>query len=324
MKISRRRFLGFASLSLCVIATRFANGSNIKAGLATRSDRDIDIIGNFHYVYDNPAYRREFLNFLANVFHLYPQDALHALITSTRQRHDNDQDIYRQLQNNITDIKPFLADLTYALPALIKQKTVMTEQTKAILPKHNFDGYLELGSTGRYLDSLEEVLDISGEFFFISERQDGYSLTDMLDRGQINKAGRWLDLNNYRTEIAGTIAPRSIELATVYIGFHHCPPALRASFIGSIRDTLKPGGSLILRDHDAHNEKMQHMVALAHDVFNMGTMESWAYNDAERRHFYSLAELDSMMKQFGFKANGKRLLQTGDPTRNTLMHFVKI
>jgi SAM-dependent methyltransferase len=317
MNISRRHFLGFSALALSGLASRFVQAAT---SLQTSSS---DLSGNFRYIYGNPVNRKEFRDFLTNVFHLYPEDKLHTLIEATSNRFDSDGDIYQQLQNSISDIKPLLADLTYAVPALIKQKRVMAEQTKALLPEKRFDGYLELGSTGRYLDSLEEVLDIKGDIFYISERPATYSIPDIIDRGQLSKQGSWLSLGDYQPDIASTIPAGSLDLVTVYIGFHHCPPAQREAFIGSIRDTLKPGGSLILRDHDAHDEKMWKLVALAHDVFNMGTLESWDYNDRERRHFYPLAELDSMMTQFGFKSRGEHLRQTGDPTLNTLMLYQK-
>jgi hypothetical protein len=87
---------------------------------------------------------------------------------------------------------------------------------------------------------------------------------------------------------------------------------------------LRPGGILIVRDHNVHNEKMLRLVALAHDVFNMGTQETWKYNEAERRNFYSLDKLDSMLTSTGFKAHGRRLLQDGDPTLNTLLMYTRV
>ena len=315
--ISRRSFIELSLALLGGLTMRYTQAGS----MMPKTLNNVDVTGNFHYIYGNPTYRNEFLNFLTNVFNIYPEDRLHSLIKATTQGFGNDRDIYQQLQNSMADIKPLLADLTYALPALTKQKKVMAAQTAELLPKRRFEGYLEIGSEGRYLDSLEEVLDIEGQSFFISERQPTYSVTDIIDRGQIFKPGSWFALNDYQPSIPRVISPGSLDLVTVYIGFHHCPPELREEFIGSIRDAMKPKGSLILRDHDAHNKKMWHLVALAHDVFNMGTLETWAYNDQERRHFYSLTQLDSMMKQFGFKSDGNRLLQNGDPTLNALMSY---
>jgi hypothetical protein len=280
--------------------------------------------GNFEYIYSDPAIREEFKTFLVNVFHLYPEEDLHALILAAVKQGLNDEDTYRRVQKQLGDIRPFLGDLTYSLPTLSKQKHVLAAQTLALLdPDKRYDGYLELGSNGRFLDSLEERLAIKGDCFTMAERAPTKSLIDVIDRGQIRNAGTFISLNDYRPALAKQVPPKSIDLATVYIGFHHCPVELREQFLGSIRETLRPGGVLIVRDHDAHNEKMLRMVALAHDVFNMGTQETWKYNTNERRNFYSLAKLDSMLTSAGFKADGRRLLQDGDPTLNTLMRYTR-
>jgi SAM-dependent methyltransferase len=281
--------------------------------------------GNFSYIYADPTFRREFKDFLVNVFHLYPEDDLQGLIETAATAEASDEEIYRGVQAQLGDIKPFLADLTYSLPTLSKQKKVLTEQTVELLgTDERIEGYLEVGSNGRFLDSLEERFDIVGDRFSINDRAPTYSLVDIMDRGQIPKPGAFVALDDYRPAIAATIAPRSVDLATVFIGFHHCPIDLRAEFIGGIRDVLRPGGALVVRDHHAHDERMWRMVALAHDVFNMGTNETWEYNERERRHFYPLDTLHGLLTSAGFRTDGRRLLQDGDPTLNTLMLYTKV
>ena len=210
------------------------------------------------------------------------------------------------------------------MPTLSKQKRELTTQTLALLdPDKRYQGYLELGSNGRFLDSLEERLQIQGDRFTMAERAPTKSAIDIVDRGQIRNAGTFISLNDYRPTLVQQVPPKSIDLVTVYIGFHHCPVELRESFLASIRDVLRPGGVLIVRDHNVRDENMRRMVSLAHDVFNLGTQETWKYNSAERRNFYSLAKLDNMLTSTGFKAHGRRLLQAGDPTLNTLMRYTR-
>ena len=279
---------------------------------------------NFHYIYGNEAYRNDFYRFLTNVFHLQPEADLHRLIKEVTAQHANDRDIYIELHRQIGSIRPFFSELTYGLPALARQKQVIAAQTTRLLPEKPYhEGYLEVGSTGRYFDSLEEALEISGERYFLGPVPATYSVPDMIDRGQIAKAGTFIDLHDYQSQLGAVIPDNSLDLATVYIGFHHCPIELREEFITSIRDTLKPGASMILRDHDVHNEPMWKMVALAHDVFNMGTNESWAYNQDELRAFYSLDTLDAMLRRYGFISDGVKLYQAGDPTLNALMLYKK-
>ena len=281
--------------------------------------------GNFHYIYSNPAIREEFKTFLVNVFHLYPQDDLHALILEAVRRGKSDADVYRDVQSRLADIKPLLGDLRYSLPTLAKQKRVLCEQTVALLdPSRRYEGYLELGSNGRFLDALEGRLDLDGELFTMAEHAPTNSPVDILDRGQIRRAGDFIALNAYRPALAQQVPERSLDLVTVYIGLHHCPIYLRAEFIDGVRQVMRPGGVLIVRDHDVHDAKMLRMVALAHDVFNMGTQESWAYNARELRNFYPLAKLDALLVAGGFKPDGRRLLQDGDPTLNTLMKYTRV
>jgi SAM-dependent methyltransferase len=279
---------------------------------------------NFHGVYTNTTLKDEFILFLTNVFHLYPEQKLHELIAEGVKQSSQDKEIYQALQPRLAEIAPVLKDLTYSVPALSKQKKVMTLQTIALLgERKHYSSYFEVGSTGRYLDSLEEVIDIGEERFFMADRAPTYFPADMVDRGQISKAGEFFSLANYRPEIQKNITANSIDLACIYIGFHHCPIPLRNEFITSIRTVMKPAAKLILRDHNVNSVDMWHMVALAHDVFNMGTMETPSYNEAELRNFYSLEYLTKLMAENGFKTDGRRLYQAGDPTHNALMVFTK-
>ena len=320
MLSTRRQFLRALGLAMACVPFK---------SVFSKSTTNDDMVGcgisNFRYVYGQEKYKIRFYDFLTHVFHLFPEDELHQLISDASEQHILDEDIYKDLQEKIESIEPFFAAFTYAIPALKKQKQVMADQTQNLLPdKKRFEGYLEVGSTGRYLDCLEEVLNIEGEVYYLSDKAPTYSFQDIIDRGQIAKGGEFIALNNYSTELASTVPQNSIDLATVYIGFHHCPFELREEFITSIRDVMKPGSSLILRDHHAHNEGMWKIVSLAHDVFNMGTSESWSYNARELRNFYSLDTLDRMLTEYGFQSSGERLYQKGDPTLNALMHYKKV
>jgi len=301
--VSRRQFIQFLALLGTVVATpALGQAPVISISPATPAPSNNDVgAGNFAYIYRIPQLREEFFAFLVNVFHLYPEQQLHQLIQAAAEVYNSDENVYCQLQNKLTDIKPFLGELTFALPALNKQKITMAAQTLQLLDNsRRYEGYLEIGSTGRYIDALEEDFNIVGERYFLAEKAPSYSLSDMIDRNQIWQAGPYIPLADYRPDIDKHIANNSLDLVTVFIGLHHCPIPLREEFLSSIRDAMKPGAFLVIRDHDARNTKMRAVVGLAHDVFNMGTNESWAYNAAELRHFYSLNFLDKWLSNAGF------------------------
>ena len=282
-------------------------------------------ISNFKYIYTNHQLKKEFFKFLKNVFNLFPEDKLHQLILDTTTKKTTDKEIYIEAQSMLEEITPYFSTFRNKLPALFKQKDEMAKQTLELLGKNTaYNGYLEIGSSGRYLDYLEEKVNINGKRYYADGKEPGYSITEMVDRGQISIGAEYIPLANYRTKYADHISKESLDLVTIYIGFHHCPIDLRVPFISSIRDTLRVGGKLVLRDHDCTTEDQKNIVALAHDVFNMGTNETWEYNNKEIRNFYSLDFICKFIEQIGFKFDKRTLYQEGDPTKNALMLFTKI
>jgi len=288
---------------------------------ATRSDD----VGNFRYIYSDPRLKREFLDFLTNVFHLYPEQELHTALARLAMSEDDDRRVYEALQAELGDMSPFLGAFRYAIPALARQKKIMARQTLMLVdPDATYDGHLEIGSTGRYIGILEDRLNITGDVFLLHTREAGYGPEDIMDRGQLAKIGTHIDMGNYSTEFANIIPHNSLDMVTVFIGFHHCPLEMREQFISAVRDVLRPGGVLILRDHDCHNEDAWRMAALAHDTFNAGTSESWQYNADELRNFYSIRFIIDLVEDAGFRNKDMLLFQPGDPTRNALTAFRKI
>lgn len=280
---------------------------------------------NFKHIYTNSKLKNSFYGFLKTVFNLYPEQEMHKLINDTTVKLADDKHIYEEVQSNLHKITPTLSTVRYALPALIKQKDEMAKETLTLLGEGGtYDGYLEIGSCGRYLDYLEEKVTIKGKRYYADGKEPGYAITEMLDRGQIAIGAKYIPLADYNTKYADVIPPASLDLVTIYIGFHHCPLELRTPFISSIRDTLRPGGKLILRDHDCDTDDQKTLVALAHDVFNLGTQETWEYNQSEIRNFYSLQFICGFVENIGFKFDKRTLFQEGDPTKNALMLFTKV
>lgn len=282
-------------------------------------------VGNFNYIYSNSALRREFLDFLTNVFHLFPEGEFHDALTRLSGPGVSDEQVYGALQQELADIRPFLGALRYAIPALKKQKIEMADQTLMLLdPGARYDGHLEIGSTGRYISILEDRLNITGDVFLLHTQEGGYGPEDLAERGQIRRIGTHIDMADYSSDFSNIIPRNSLDLVTVYIGFHHCPLNKRMEFISSVRDVIKPGGTLILRDHDARNEDLWRIAALAHDTFNAGIDESWQFNSDELRNFYSLRFIIDYLEDLGFRHGGQIYFQQGDPTRNGLTAFIKV
>ncbi|NML42836.1 FAD-binding protein [Ramlibacter sp. G-1-2-2] len=277
----------------------------------------------FRTVYGELSSHDAFYKFLQNIYRLYPEDRFHTLIKDSCERLDSDEAIYRQLQRDLPAIKPFHADLTYALPSLFKQKQEMARQTLELLEsQRDVDGYLEIGSTGRYISELRKHLRVKGPVVLVNDVAPGWSPVDIVERGGLRKIGEFVPMADY-SPLPDTLPAGGFQVVTCYIGLHHCPLDKLDAFVRSIVRVLAPGGLFILRDHDVKGKAMDAFVSLAHTVFNAGLGVPWSTNAAELRHFRPLDEWIAYLGERGLRHTGPRLLQAHDPSDNVLLAFRK-
>ncbi len=289
----------------------------------TEESQVLETTSLFKHVYSKTRSSDDFYRFLQVIFHLYPEQKFHMLIKEACTKGGSDEDIYHRVQSGLSTIKPFLSELTYALPALTKQKKEITKQTLVLLGEDtSINGYLEIGSTGRYISDLKKHLNLEGEIYLLSDVKPDNSLGEIFERGQIRQIGTYIDLDDY-APISETIPSGTLELVTCYIGLHHAPIEKLEDFIASIERVLKPGGRFILRDHDVTTDSMDHFVSLVHTVFNLGLNEPWDYNAKEFRNFQSVETWCQNLAKFGFIDSGHKILQANDPSANTLLLFSK-
>ncbi|NCG20875.1 MAG: methyltransferase domain-containing protein [Rhodobacterales bacterium] len=276
---------------------------------------------NFHAVYDHTSWRDAFFEFLQVVFHLYPQDQFHQIIIDLCALYPDDKTIYNALQVQLAGIKSAASDLTYGLPALSKQKRVMANQANLHLADlDRIDGYLEIGSTGRYVRGLKKR---EGPTWIVNDITPTNSPVDILERGQLSQVGTFVDLNDY-APISADVPDESVDVVANFIGFHHSEVANLGGFIDSIRRVLRPGGRLLVREHDVADPQMDRFVALAHDVFNAGVWLPWTDNRAQLRNFRSKEDWSILIEAAGFKRSDLVLAQQYDPTDNVLLSFERV
>ncbi|MBS1914052.1 MAG: DUF805 domain-containing protein [Bacteroidetes bacterium] len=277
----------------------------------------------FHRVFFSTSWSDAFYQFLQNIYHLYPEHRFHRLIAETAGRLRSDREIYEAVQAGLPGISAPLAPLTFALPSLMKQKREMTRQALELLgDRRACNGYLEIGSVGRYVSVLRRRMRISGPVHLMNDAAPTNSAADIMERGGIRKIGRFHTLDYAPLDAAG-IAPASLDLVTCFIGLHHAPLDRLDEFVRSINRVLRPGGMLILRDHDVRTPEMATFVSLVHTVFNLGLGTPWVADSREFKAFRSVEEWSGYITRRGFRDHGERLLQANDPTDNVLMAFVK-
>jgi SAM-dependent methyltransferase len=277
----------------------------------------------FKTVYGDVRWQDAFYKFLQNIYRLYPEDRFHTLIKNSTGLFDSDEAIYRDLQRQLPRIKPFHADLSYALPSLFKQKQEMARQTLQLLEgQGSIQGYMEIGSTGRYISELRKHVRVREPVVLVGEEVPGWSPVDIVERGGLRKIGRHVPLSDY-APLDASLPAGAFQLVTCYIGLHHCPLEKLDAFVDSVVRVLAPAGLFILRDHDVVDEKMNAFVCLAHTVFNAGLGVPWRSNEAELRFFRTVDGWISYLGSRGLRHTGPRLLQAHDPSDNVLMAFRK-
>ncbi len=309
MDLDRRQLLTGA-LAACLAAV----------GLPARADGG----SSFHRIYDDPALRKRFFPFLVNVFHLVPEDALDELIASSVAAHADDPAIYRAIVAGLPGITPLAATVRYAIPALRVQKQVLGDQTAARLAGvEAIDGYLEIGTVGTYIEPLRQRVTVRGPVVLVSDVPQGYGPSEVVQRGSLRPNADFVPLGNYDPIPADSVPDASLDLVSSYIGFHHAPLERLEGFVESVHRVLRPGGRLVVREHDVGDDEQHELVALAHDVFNAGTAISVDENEAQLRHFRSVEAWTAFFDGFGLRREEGAELQEGDPTDNALVSFVR-
>src|SRR5713226_3699325 len=100
-----------------------------------------------------------------------------------------------------------LSGVRYALPALAKQKAEMKRQTLELLGSvRKVNGYMEIGTTGRYVGELQYDVELKGDVVLVHSVAPSYSLTDVAERGQLGKIGRFVSLNDYAPILPSDVA----------------------------------------------------------------------------------------------------------------------
>lgn len=275
----------------------------------------------FHSVYGSDCEADKFYAFLQNIFHLYPEDRFHTLIKQATKDNPDEESIYRALQAGLPGITPPLSLLRYALPALSVQKNEIGSQSARLLGDRPLRDYVEVGTTGRYVQALRKHLNLRGSVTLVHDKAPANSPVDIVERGQLRSIGAFVPLNDYAPI---GLPARSADLLTCFAGLHHMAADKLAPFLASIAGIVRPGGYLVVREHDVRCKEMHDFVSLAHCVFNAGLGESWAVNAAELRLFDSVDTWIRRIEAAGFVHTGERIVQEGDPSHNVLMAFRRL
>lgn len=282
-------------------------------------------------------------DFFKHVFGIVPPKEHAAIIESEIRRlkargvDPSDANLYESLTHRLRSDGPGLvAKLARSAVSLRSQQMLMGQQAAQLLSstgKTQFEGYLEVGSPGRYFHAIRSQpgIEIKGTKWVTDEVKPSFGPEAALERTGGRGLRRFLNsvvpfrfypLANYEPIVQEKIKDGSIDLATIFIGLHHAPPERLRPYIASIFKAMRPGGRLILRDHDANNPDLLRIAHVAHITFNaaLGIPYDLELNDV--RNFQPIEYWVDALEASGFKLLAREgLLQEGDPTRNMLLVF---
>lgn len=193
------------------------------------------------------------------------------------------------------------------------------------------------GDHGRLLLPLRAALGLTGPAWLVHDSEGGPADAGaVLERGAptLAEAGATLIRINYDAlgpHPLRELASGSVDLYTVAGGLHHIPPPDLPALLLEIYRVLRPGGLLLVRDHDLsggdpqqpHGAALLPTVDAAHIVFNAVTGVSPAAEASEVRTFRSLLDWRAVGEAAGLVDCRVYESQPGDPTRNVMMAFQK-
>lgn len=278
---------------------------------------------NFNEIFSNPNSRFEFNKFLDNIFPQVDAKSFNILIDDIRRCSHSDKEIYKELVKRIGYTQGgILHKGSMILRSLKKEAeatSVMVQKVMGDNPK--VDGYLEIGYPGRYVLPIKEKIGITGPIVVMNSAE---SFTDYVQAGFPLPYDKFIPLNDYNALNETQIPTASMDLVTCFIGLHHVPESKLEDFIKSLHRVIRPGGSFILKDHDAHNSTQKAMASVVHSVFNAEGWVSVKEEMEELRYFKDLESWITLLENHGFKKVSAPLMRDGDPSLNSLIRFERI
>lgn len=282
-------------------------------------------------VYDSVELRNKFAGFLDEVLRQVSSVEFFCTIDQIKRIDNPDSDTiwYEKLARWHKNNRLVVATHYSNLCALSHQKKILTKQAKEFFKdydKNGIQGCLEIGTPATYINALSSKVNITGTVYALMEKQQ---FTDIIQSPSLNLFKKmvgydiFLPLNDYAPITEEAIPSNSLDLIICYQGLHHIPKEKLAPFIASLHRILRPGGMLLVRDHDATSATLP-LVYAAHEVFNIFSARlSLDEEKLEYRNFQPIDYWIDLVSHRGFVVGDKRLVQKGDPTINTMIACIK-
>lgn len=267
--------------------------------------------------------RAETAAFINNIFMQLETDRFLALMDDIlKTKSLQDAEVYPILLSRVGEAKanPFRA-VWNSFKSLKALQNELAEQVKTLLGDQPLHNYVEIGYPGRMIKPLKKRLNLTGQMTVVHPEQ---LFSAYLQTGFPSPVDRFVALSDYEPISAEKIPTSSVDLVSLFIGLHHIPDEKLQPFIRSIHRILRPGGTLILMDHDAATKEQKAFLSLVHSIFNAGTNVSSEEEASEYRNFQSLEYwIDLLAKNDLMWDCQAPLIREGDSTLNSLILLKK-
>lgn len=316
---------------ICGIIYLFGFGIDVQALQST--DRPAAHRSELHTVFFDTTLRKDCISFMQHVLqHQKPQQFFDAIDRISEQEQLVDKNVSDECwYKKLSSLKQsdYILPLPYdALRALANQKKILGSQATSLLKKDTpYNNCVEIGTPGTYASLLKTTLPITGSICVVNDKQQWSDAVQSFSYKPLNgfvAYDNFVPLNEYEPITEESIASSTVDLVVCFIGLHHVPVEKLDAFLSSIARILRPGGVFLLREHDAATPEIMALTHAAHSIFNLYLAKATLSDEInEYRNFNDMSYWTTLLEAHGFDCGDTRLLQEGDPTKNTLFACTK-
>ncbi len=278
---------------------------------------------------------------------------LFQLVARQIERNDDDELIYRNLRRSLMKWRQnWHAALTMRranwMQPLQKRLLAFTAGRLVEMPEYDggrLDGVAEIGSMGLHLAALRQSHRLTGPMIVLDEK--GRPLSSGSRRsgdggraglaGLLGRRGETGANVDARVAIpARALAPagsddglsplgaeESLDLVTIYAGLRGLSDATLPALLDDIMEALRPGGLVLVLDHDADGAHMALEASVAVRLAALCEMQTWEQSEEWPRNFRAADDWAREFCDAGFEEIGGREKVSRSPWGNLLTAFQK-
>lgn len=195
------------------------------------------------------------------------------------------------------------------------------KQLKTDLKKHNIQApvrYLDYGcGDGSITRAIQTIFNISKENVFCTDIKQYPSTQDL-------QFITFDQLYNNSNSLHN-----SMDMITAFMVFHHLTDSLQLDALRTIYKILKPGGTLVIREHNSPTQSLQKyafqkVVDIYHDIYDyvLSAEMNWDTNDYYSK-YKSSTEWDKIISSIGFKKYPNQRINTNDIKRKPIASYMR-